>query len=233
MTNREAIYRIRDLFKESHADSLLSDKLIFSILDTHRKWLINRDSNKLRLIKKDSMYQTWKCVPLIDVPKVDPCCGISTKCKIKRTKDKLPPIMEDDYGAIIKAVTSFDNESISFTPIKFSEVERKSKNPWINEKSLTNSFYYYMDGYLYFPWSTLKGVNVFGMYKSDISEFNVYCLKKKSLDIEPLCIKFLDRKFIIPDYLEAQVMEYTKADIMNIFKQIPDKTRELDKNDNT
>lgn len=37
MTNREAIYQIRGLLKESNADSRLTNKLVFSMLMKHAK----------------------------------------------------------------------------------------------------------------------------------------------------------------------------------------------------
>lgn len=58
---------------------------------------------KLNLIKTDAPFQKLKCVPIIEAPVTDPCCGIKSKCTVFRTKDRLPDIYEDSVGVIIRS----------------------------------------------------------------------------------------------------------------------------------
>ena len=158
MTIREAIHRVKRLFREINSDSRLSDRTVYSLLSNHSKWLIYRESEKFTLLKLDKLFQPLNCIDVIEAPLIDPCCGIRNQCTIFRTKDKLPDMFEDSYGGIIRSVTAIDNQT-SLTLIKPSEWERKQKNPWIN-KDKKNSFYFYSDGHLYFPNGFWKKVNL-------------------------------------------------------------------------
>jgi hypothetical protein len=231
LTNREAISRLKRMLREINADSRLTDRTVYSLLENHAKWLIYRESEKLRLLKKDDVYQSYKCVEVIEAPIIDPCCGIRSDCTIYRTKNKIPPIYEDSFGVIIKSVTTIDN-GVSLTPIKASEWERKNKNPWLSEDN-KNKFYFYFDGYLYFPKGSWKKVNIFALYKKDISDLNL-CENDNTPcnDETKKCKRFLDKQFIIPDYLEAQMFDSAIKDLSNTYKRFPEKSNEINKNDN-
>ena len=66
MTNREAISTVKRLFRQINADSLMSNKFVYSLLKKHAKWLIYRDSDKLRLLRKHKIYQKIKCLKVIE-----------------------------------------------------------------------------------------------------------------------------------------------------------------------
>lgn len=230
LTNREAIHKTKRLFREINADTRLSDRVVFSLLENHAKWLIYRESEKLKLIKMDSLFQPYNCVEVIEAPLIDPCCGIKNLCTVYRTKEKLPPLYEDSMGVIIKNITTIDNQT-SLTLIKPSEWERKQNNPWI-PKDKKNKFCFYFDGYLYFPNGSWKKVNVPGLYTRDISDINLCddCLTCK--DETKQCRRFLDKNFIIPDFLEAQMFDAVIRDLSNTYKKLPEKSNEINKNDN-
>lgn len=230
LTNREAIHRLKRLFREINADSRLTDRTVYSLLKNHAKWLIYRESEKLRLLKDDSIFQILKCVEVIEAPLIDPCCGIrNNKCTIYRTKNKIPSVYEDSSGIILRSVTTIDG-SKSLIPIKASEWERKQANPWLDHNK-KNVFYFYSDGYLYFPNGSLKMVQINGLFEKDISYLNT-CDDPGTCDDETQkCVKFLDRNFILPEYLEAQMFDAAIKDLSNTYKRTEEKSHEINKND--
>jgi hypothetical protein len=230
MTVREAIHRLKRMLREINADSRLSDKTVYSLLKNHAKWLVYRESDKLKLIRGDKYFQPLNCVKVIEAPLIDPCCGIKSKCTVFRTEDRLPELYEDSAGVIIKNVLTIDNQT-SLTQIKPAEWERKQSNPWLN-KDKKNTFYFYNDGYLYFPNGSWKKVNVPGLYVEDISYIDLCdnCLTCE--DETKKCVKFLDRQFILPEYLEAQMYDAAIKDLSNTYKRLPEKSVEINKNDN-
>lgn len=229
ITIREAVHRVKRLLREINADSRLSDRTVYSTLSNHAKWLIYRESEKLKLVKNDAIFQHLKCVEVIKAPLIDPCCGIKNLCTVYRTKYKLPELFEDSFGVIIKNVTTIDSK-ISLTQIKPNEWERKQSNPWIS-KDKKNKFYFYSDGYLYFPNGSWKMVEVPGLYRFDISDINLCDNKLTCEDESKVCKRFLDSNFIIPDYLESQMFDAVLKDLSNTYKKIPEQSANINKND--
>jgi hypothetical protein len=225
LSNRKAISRVKKIFREVNADSRLSNRTIYSLLESHAKFLIYRESEKLKLMKKDEIFQPYKCVEVIEAPLIDPCCGIKNLCTVYRTKDKIPSLYEDSYGVIIKSVTTIDDQT-SLTSIKPTEWERKQNNPWI-PKNQKNKFFFYSDGYLYFPNGSWKLINLRGLFTKDISNTQQCddCKPKK-------CVKFLDQQFIIPEYLESQMFDFVKKDLIDTYTRLPEKSNHIDKQDN-
>lgn len=229
MNNREAIHKFKRMFREINADSRLTDRTVYSLLRNHLKWLIYRESDKLKLLKKDDVFQSLKCVKIVEAPAVDPCCGIKNFCTVYRTKEKIPALYEDSAGVILKAVKTVDG-SKSLTPIKPSEWERKQDNPWLNLNK-KNQFYFYNNGYLYFPNGSWKMVEVVGLFEEDISSLSLCDDPATCGDETTNCIRFLDKKFIVPEYLEAQMYDAAIKDLTNTYKRFPEKSNDIDKND--
>lgn len=230
MDNREAIYKVKKLFKEVNADSRLSNKFAFSLIDNAVKWLISRESDKQKLIRNDKAFQKLKCVKVIEAPLIDPCCGVRSLCTVFRTEDRLPELFEDGNGVIIRGVLTIDGQTSLFQ-IKPSEWERKQNNPWL-DKDKKNKYFFYSDGYLYFPNGSWKMVEVDALFNRDISDLNL-CDDKNTCDDETVqCKRFLDKKFIFPEYLEAQMYDAVKKDLADIYKKLPEKSVHIDKDDN-
>jgi len=227
-TNREGISIVLRLFKQINADARLTYKAAYSLLMKHSKWLIKRDSDVLKLLRKHKIYQKVKCLEVIEAPMIDPCCGIrSLKCSIYRTKTKLPELYEDSAGIIIHNITSIDG-STDIKLVTASAIKRKLNNPWKGKKDGV-ILAFYNDGYLYFPNKHLKMIEVEGLFTKSIDE-KENCTPCKECDKEP-CVKFLDKDFIIPDYLEAQLFDAVIRDLSNTYSRIPEREQEVDKND--
>ena len=229
MTIREAIFIIKRLFREVNADSRLTNKAIFSLLNKHSKWLIYRDSERLKLLKKNNVYQKLKCLDVEEVSRIN--CNIDFKGEtIFRTKDKLPEIFEDSHGVIIGNITSIDsNVQIKLTT--YNTTHRKKDNPWLKNKSKNTISVYFDDGYLYFTDKHIKKIEVEAFFTKEVDE-DLLCKPCKDCESQSSkCKKYLDTKFIIPDYLEAQLMDSVIKDLSNTYKRLPEKSEEIDKND--
>lgn len=211
MKTAELISEARQLARELNADSRLSNKAIWSIIDKARLWIIRRESDKMKLIRHESLFQTIKCVLVEEAPVIDPCCGIRSRCKIFRTRIKLPELFEDVEGVIIKAVFSIDG-STEFTPIKISEYTRKLDSP--ENKYDKGEYYFYNNGYLYFPKNPIRMVMVKGYFKHEV-ETNGDCQECK----DKPCKSRLEEEAYLPDDLRGELMEYVKKDLM-MYKQI-------------
>ena len=211
-TKAEAISQVKNDLRLVHADRRLTNKYIYSLLDKHAAYFIKRESDKLVLIKSDYIWQTLNCVETIEVPKNDECCRFTSKCKILRTKNKIPPIYEDSWGVITKSVNSIDF-SEDLQPIKMSEWTRKLDNP--NSKYDKTYYYFYKDGYLYFPNCSWKLISVTAYFKDDIDNINL-CDK----DAEPICTSIVDMQWRVPQHLQAAVIEATIQELMRTYAQI-------------
>ena len=230
MTNREAISTVKRLFRQINADSLMSNKFVYSLLKKHSKWLIYRDSDKLRLLRKHKIYQKVKCLKVIEAPAIDPCCGVrGIDCVIYRTETKLPELYEDSEGVIIHNITSIDG-STDITLTTPSSIRRMLNNPWKGKSRNKYIYTFYSDGYLYFPLNHLKMIEVEGLFTKKINP-KENCDPCKDCDKAP-CKKFLDETFIIPDYLEAQMMDAVIKDLANTYERYPERSQEINKNDN-
>ena len=230
MTNREAIYQIRRTLKEVNADSKMTNRHIYSILKKHSRLLIQRESDRLNLLKKRNIFKTLKCIDVVEAPAIDPCCGLRSKCTVWRTKDRVPKIYEDSYGAIIRGVKTVDGFT-SLNLINPGDFERKLNNPWIPKNNL-KKYYFYSDGYIYFPNGGYKKVQIEAFYEDDITGLSMCTASEDYKGLGKDCIGFLDQTFPLPDYLESRVFELTLQELSNTYERLVDKSAEINKNDN-
>lgn len=206
--------------KSVQADNRTTNKFIYSIIDKHARWLINRESSKIRLMKMDYLFQTLKCVKVVEVPATDDCCGLRTKCKVWRTEQKVPALYEDSDGVILKSVYSVDG-SMEFTPIKIQEYMRKLENP--HSRYDKSRYFYYNNGYLYFPNVDIKMIQVKGYFVDDvINQCDPNCKEKE-------CKSKLDNEFRIPPRLIGELMNFAFQDLVNS-KKVPNDVQ-IDKNE--
>jgi hypothetical protein len=222
MTVRAMISQVREIIKERYGDTRLSNKFTYSNLLKMAKILLKRESDNFKLLKYQTLYQSLKCVEVIEAPSIDPCCGLKSYCSIWRTKDKLPELFEDSMGVLIMSVTSVDGS----TEYDFKTVEsirRKMSNPWV-KKYEDPTYCFFKDDYLYFTKRTLL-VEIKGMFTRSIEKYN-----KCGGDIP--CIKFLDEKFYIPGYLEEPLIKMTLEELTKIYKALPE-DQSVNKNNNT
>lgn len=212
----QAISMVKNDFRLVHADSRVTYKYIYGLIQKHASWIIRQDSDKNKLIKLDSIWQTIKCIDLIDVPTTDGCCKFTSKCKILRTKEKLPKMYEDSWGSLIRSINSVDI-SQELQPIKYSEWTRKIDNP--DMKYNKTLYYFYKDGYLYFPNLSWKTVNITGYFKEDVSFLNNCQVTSIEEFKKNKCASILDQEWKIPPHMESRVMDFVIKEVLSTYLQ--------------
>jgi len=205
------ISRIRSQVKGVRQDALLTDRVIYSFVTKHAKWLMKREDSKNRLLGFSGVAQTMDFVELIEVDKVEACCtGIKSDCTIKRTKDKMPVFMQGYYGPLIRTVASLDgSEELQPTNPNSYLAMSRSKNFRFNK----TKYFWYLDDYLYFPDLEWEAVRIEGIFEDDISGFTC---------AEDSCIVRSHQSFNVPDYLLGEIEAKVFQDLAGMMQLPPD-----------
>ena len=205
------ISRIRTQVKGVKQDALLTDRVIYSFVLKHAKWLMKREDSKNRVLGFSGVVQTMDFVELIEVDKVEACCtGISSNCTIKRTKDKMPVFMAGYYGPLIRTVSSLDgSEELQPTnPSSYASLSRSKNFKYNNSK-----YFWYLNDYLYFPNLEWDAVRIEGIFEDDISKFT--CESDS-------CMIRSDETFNVPDYLHGELEAQVFKDLAGMVQIPPD-----------
>ena len=209
-TIAEATSRVRNLVKGVNQDSFLTDRFLYSLIMKHAKLLMRRQDNLNRIMKFNTVFQTLDFVELIDVDRVQAHCrGVSSDCTFKRTKDKLPAMIDGYYGPMIRAVTSLDlSEELTPTfPTTFEQMSRQKTFRYNKKK-----YYWFLDGYLYFPNTEWDAIRLEGGFEGDVSGYNC--------DASDDCSYIQDKTINIPEYLFPEIEQLTLRDL-GAMMQVP------------
>lgn len=225
LTLREVISQVKIPNKFVNADSKITNKFIYSLLKKHRDTLVRQLDGKFEIYKLSYLFQTWQCVDLIAAPTVDECCGVKTDGIVYRTKLKIPKALTGADGPILGRVTSLDGsvDIFGITPLEWN---RKLENT--NSKYDKSLYYFYNNGYLYFPNLKWKKIEVQAYFEDDIKKDNVCCGE----DPEDKCKTFLDTEFRIPKHLLAACVGLTNEEIFNLYQRLQGEDEQIDKNTN-
>lgn len=217
LTVRKAISEIRKGLRENDADSRMSNKFIYAVIKRNATTIIRQRSDAFRILKQQSFYQIINGLIVEEAPAIDPCLGIRSKCTVYRTRDRLPRMYEDSYGAIIKNVWTIDG-SFELQPCTPDAWDRKRKNPWAKNGASTDIYYFYSDGYLYFPQKNWHKIKVRGFFQEDVSHLNLCddCANTPSTT----CFRYMDNQFYFPPDLWKYVVEAVIQELMGTYKQI-------------
>jgi len=205
----DIISRIRNQVKGTKQDAFLTDRMIYTFVLKHAKWLMKREDSKNKLMAFSGVMQTMDFVELVEVDKVEACCtGIKSDCKIKRTKDKLPVFLQGYFGPLIRTISSIDasEEMQPILPTVYIGIAN-SKNYKYNK----TKYYWFLNDYLYFPNLQWDAVRIEGIFEDDISAYTCE---------EDSCILKQDQSFNVPDYLLAELESSVVKDLFGIM-QIP------------
>jgi hypothetical protein len=196
----EAISRVRNALKAVKEDAFLTDRTIFFSLTKYAQTLIKREDNQFKLMKISSIFQVLPYLELIDVDKVEAgCIGVYSGCYFKRTKDKIPSILNGAFGPVIRTVSSIDGTI---------EIYRTEPGIWLSiTKSTTykynkNLYFWYLNGYLYFPnldWEAVRMEAIFDGYVDTCTS-------------DP-CEVRQDQPLSIPAYLFSEVEQFTVKEL--------------------
>lgn len=205
-TIAEAISRVRNTLKAVTEDAFLTDRTIYFSILKYGKTLLKREDNQNRLMKMSSLFTTIPYMELIEVDKVDArCSGIKTNCVIKRTQDKLPTIFDGMFGPIIRTVSSIDGEIELFRTEPGTYVSMTKTTSF---KYNNRIYFWYLDGYLYFPNMQWDAVKVEAIYEGDKSDF--LCDKKEDCKLKQ------DHQLPFPEYLFSEIEQFVIKELTTL-----------------
>jgi hypothetical protein len=214
----DVLSRLRGSIKAVRQDAALTDRFLYSLVMKSAKLLMRRQDSANKIMKFNSVFKPLDYVELIEVNAVQAQCHcISGNCYFKRTKDKVPATMEGYYGPLIRAVTSLDgSEIVSATfPSTFERSTRLKAFRYNKSK-----YYWYLDGYLYFPNLEWDAVRIELVPDGDISGFNCE---------DDDCVRRQDQQFFIPDFLFQEIEAQVKQDL-GLMVQVPSDTHQDNRN---
>jgi len=217
-TIAESISRVRNLVKGSKQDAFLTDRFIYSLIVKYAKMFIKRqDALNIRL-KFASLFRTLPCQDLVEVDRIEACCGsLPSTCKIMRTREKIPIPFEGSYGPFIRTVSSIDGSTEVYRtqPAAFVSMSKTTTFKYNKQK-----YYWYMNGYIYLPNVEWDAIMLEGIFQEDISIFT--CDEKNQCNIRQQEI------LPIPDDLFAEVEKQVLTDL-GFQVQIPPDPKTADK----
>lgn len=223
MTIGQLISRIRTINKLQNSDARISDRTIYNQMVTARDYLLKNERDKNNTSKLTYLYKPLNYVELIDVDTVG-ACNIESGCTMKRSKERLPDIIDGKTGDIIKAVTSIDG-IVELQPTTQKSILRKAASK--NRQYDPNNYYYLEDQYIYttmVEWDAVKIVAIFAnptlidqMNDCSNSDFN--------------CVPIKDTEFLCPGYLNTKVIEMASLELMNQYNRLKEDTT-INKNPN-
>lgn len=203
----ETISRVRNVVKGVKEDAFLTDRFIYSLVLKYGKMLIKRQDNENKIMRFQSLFEKLPCVELIEVNKVEACCGgIKSSCTIKRTKDKLPTILEGAYGPLFRTISSIDGSIQCYKtyPSTFTNMANSS-----NFKYNKNKYYWYLGGYLYFPNIEWEAVSVEGLWDESIAMYTCE---------GDVCKPRQDDDTHMPEYLFAEIEQMVLGDLTRVLQ---------------
>ena len=208
------VSRVRNSIKAVKEDAFVTDRYIWSVITKYAKLYIKRQDNQDKLLRFRSFWKTLPCVELVEVDKIEACCGVTSGCTIMRTKDKLPTPFEGPTGPMFRTISSLDvSEEVYLTqPGTYTSMSKTSTFKYNKSK-----YYWWLNGYMYFPNIPWDGVRIEGVFEDDINQFA--CDGK---DAEGDCTVKQDQATNIPDDLFAEIEQQVLNEILPQSQLPPD-----------
>ena len=187
----EAISRVRNVLKAVKEDPFLTDRTIYFAIQKYAKTLIKREDNQFRLMKMSQIFQVLPYIELIDVNKVEAgCVGVYSECYFKRSKDKLPSILDGMFGPIIRTTSSIDGSI---------EMFRTEPGTWVSItksttfKYNTRRYFWYLNGYIYCPNIDWEAIRMEAIFENKVEICEEDCMTRQN------------ESYNIPEYLFSEV----------------------------
>ena len=203
----EAISRVRNTLKAVKEDPFLTDRQIYFLLTKYAKTLIKREDNQFRLMKMSQIFKVLPYIELIDVDKVEAgCVGVYYGCYFKRSKDKLPTILDGMFGPLIRTASSIDGGI---------EMFRTDPGTWISiTKSTTykynkRPYFWYLNGYIYVPNVDWDAIRIEAIFENDVPTCD-----------SDACMLMQDQPLNIPEYLFSEAEQFVLKEL-TITTQLP------------
>lgn len=209
------VSRVRNSIKAVKEDAFVTDRYIWSLITKYAKLYIKRQDNMNKLLRFRSFFRTLPCVELIEVDKIEACCGgITSGCTIMRTKEKLPTPFEGPWGPTFRTVSSIDGskEVYPTEPGTYTSMTKTTTFKYNKQK-----YYWYLNGYMYFPNIPWDSIKIEGVWEDDIN-----CLACDGADGDAQCTVKQDQQTNIPEDLFAEIEQAVLAEIMPTSQLPPD-----------
>ena len=191
----ETISRVRNTLKAVKEDAFLTDRIIYSSLLKYAQTLIKREDNQFRLMKISSLFRVLPYIELIDVDKVEAgCLGIYSGCYFKRSKEKIPGILNGMFGPIIRTTSSIDGTIEMFRTDPGTWVSMTKTTTW---KYNRNFYFWYLDGYIYCPNVDWEAIRMEAIFEGTLET----CNTKE-------CETRQNEPFSLPEYLFSEVEQF-------------------------
>jgi hypothetical protein len=191
----DAISRVRNTLKAVKEDPFLTDRVIYSSLLKYGQTLLKREDNQFKLMKISSIFKVLPYIELIDVDKVDAgCIGVFSGCYFKRSKDKLPTILDGAMGPVIRTTSSIDGTI---------EMFRTDPGTWVSMtktttfKYNTRKYFWYLNGYIYCPNIDWEAIRMEALFEGKI----------ETCDTDP-CLIRQDDPLLFPEYLFSEIEQF-------------------------
>lgn len=212
--------RLRNDVKAVTQDAFLSDRYLYSKLMKFVPALLKREDSKNLLMKTIGIWQSLPYVELTEVDKVETACfNIKSGCTIKRTTFRLPKFFNGYIGPLIKNVTSLSGPATDADDERKFQFIDSSKYASITRttgfKYNKTRYYWYADGYLWFPNLEWDAVRIEALFEGDIRTFND-CKTCKN------CLNKQDQEWGVPEYLYPELENFVIQDLNNLMKTPPD-----------
>ena len=191
----ETISRVRNTLKAVKEDAFLTDRIIYSSLLKYAQTLIKREDNQFRLMKISSLFRVLPYIELIDVDKVEAgCLGIYSGCYFKRSKERIPGILNGMAGPIIRTTSSIDGTIEMFRTDPGTWTSMTKTTTW---KYNRNFYFWYLDGYIYCPNVDWEAIRMEAIFEGTIET----CDTKE-------CETRQNEPFSLPEYLFSEVEQF-------------------------
>ena len=137
------------------------------------------------------IFQVLPYIELIDVDKVEAgCVGVYSECYFKRSKDKLPSILDGMFGPIIRTTSSIDGSI---------EMFRTEPGTWVSItksttfKYNTRRYFWYLNGYIYCPNIDWEAIRMEAIFENKVEICEEDCMTRQN------------ESYNIPEYLFSEV----------------------------
>jgi hypothetical protein len=211
ITIGESISRVRGILKGTTEDSFLTDRFVYSIISKYTKLTLRKQQLQNQLMKHEDLFKMLSFVDLIDVDKIEAdCAGIKSNCTIKRAEKKLPKIFNGNRGPLIRKIYSIDGslEFVQISPAAYIAITMST-----NFKYNKSKYYWFRNGYLYFPDVDIEAVMVEALWEDSLDGF---CSTE-----DDECMPMQEQTIPMPDYLFAEVEQMAQQEF-TITLKIPD-----------
>ena len=219
-TGRKLVSDVRGRHRLLSGDNRINDRVILSQIRASALLLIKRETNLRKLWSTDTLFTTIPCLELKETS-ISECASYADPCTIARSVHKLPKIAEGNYQYLIQGVYS-----INIMGGKGKKIKEISINRYTNLLKLPTiikeEYFWISNRYLYVTNPLLQAVRIVALFEEDISNEILYpdCNCGKSPSNDEYCMNYLDRDFSLPGYLEKQVMDITRDELLSTYFNI-------------